>query len=74
MPKPLPLLGFRNGDAMPALGLRTWWLPPEGTAATVPSGAGERQSSPICNHRRPGTGTRQRAPEWQARRFRWRSR
>ena len=28
-------LNFRHGDAMPALGLGTWQLPPEQTAATV---------------------------------------
>ena len=32
---PMPSLSFRHGDAMPALGLGTWKLPPEQTAATV---------------------------------------
>jgi alcohol dehydrogenase (NADP+) len=31
----MPNLNFRHGDAMPALGLGTWKLPPEQTAATV---------------------------------------
>jgi alcohol dehydrogenase (NADP+) len=31
----MPSLNFRHGDAMPALGLGTWKLPPEQTAATV---------------------------------------
>jgi len=31
----MPALPFRNGDAMPALGLGSWRLPPELTAATV---------------------------------------
>jgi len=35
MPRPMPALPFANGDAMPALGLGTWRLPPELTAATV---------------------------------------
>jgi alcohol dehydrogenase (NADP+) len=35
MTRPTPDLTFRNGDAMPALGLGTWRLPPELTAATV---------------------------------------
>ena len=35
MPRPMPALPFRNGDAMPALGLGSWRLPPELTAATV---------------------------------------
>jgi len=35
MPTPMPHLAFADGDAMPALGLGTWRLPPEGTAATV---------------------------------------
>jgi len=35
MPGPMPALPFRNGDTMPALGLGTWRMPPEGTAATV---------------------------------------
>jgi alcohol dehydrogenase (NADP+) len=33
----MPALPFANGDAMPALGLGTWRLPPELTAATVRS-------------------------------------
>ncbi len=33
--QPLHRLSFRNGDAMPALGLGTWRLTPEQTAATV---------------------------------------
>jgi len=32
---PKPNLNFRHGDAMPALGLGTWRLPPEQTTATV---------------------------------------
>jgi alcohol dehydrogenase (NADP+) len=35
MPHPMPALPFASGDAMPALGLGTWRLPPECTAATV---------------------------------------
>jgi alcohol dehydrogenase (NADP+) len=35
MSSPMPALPFRNGDAMPALGLGSWRLPPEITAATV---------------------------------------
>jgi alcohol dehydrogenase (NADP+) len=31
----MPDLNFRHGDAMPALGLGTWRLPPEQTTATV---------------------------------------
>ena len=31
----MPNLNFRHGDAMPALGLGTWRLPPEQTTATV---------------------------------------
>jgi alcohol dehydrogenase (NADP+) len=31
----MPSLTFRHGDAMPALGLGTWRLPPEQTATTV---------------------------------------
>ena len=31
----MPYLNFRHGDAMPALGLGTWRLPPEQTTATV---------------------------------------
>jgi len=31
----MPKLNFRHGDAMPALGLGTWRLPPEQTTATV---------------------------------------
>jgi len=31
----MPSLNFRHGDAMPALGLGTWRLPPEQTTATV---------------------------------------
>ncbi len=37
MPRPMPALPFANGDAMPALGLGTWRLRPELTAATVRS-------------------------------------
>lgn len=35
MPHSMPALPFRNGDAMPAMGLGTWRLSPEQTAATV---------------------------------------
>jgi alcohol dehydrogenase (NADP+) len=35
MPHLMPTLPFASGDAMPALGLGTWRLPPECTAATV---------------------------------------
>ena len=35
MPRPMPVLPFAGGNAMPALGLGTWRLPPELTAATV---------------------------------------
>jgi len=37
MPRAMHALPFANGDAMPALGLGTWRLPPELTAATVRS-------------------------------------